>query len=150
LPFNSASDAFELHPDVRSYGQLITLRSILVGSNLRRAVATIAIGFWDRIARTREKIIVHSALQEMARNVDAYAIARRGEAVPLDGVEAKIGGGETMDQARSFCHLTLVPVRPRSRGERRSLRILLPERRFSPPTPRFQSPTNLDAFQLRF
>ena len=122
MPFNSASDAFELHPDVRSYGQLITLRSILVGSNLRRAVATIAIGFWDRIARTREKIIVHSALQEMARNVDAYAIARRGEAVPLDGVEAKIGGGETMDQARSFCHLTLVPVRPRSRCEPRSLR----------------------------
>ncbi|EEH52677.1 uncharacterized protein MICPUCDRAFT_48890 [Micromonas pusilla CCMP1545] len=77
------------------------VRSILVGSNLRRAVATIAIGFWDRIARTREKIIVHSALQEMARNVDAYAIARRGEAVPLDGVEAKIGGGETMDQIPS-------------------------------------------------
>ena len=51
MPFNSASDAFGLHPDVRSYGQLITLRSILVGSNLRRAVATIAIGFWDRIAR---------------------------------------------------------------------------------------------------
>ena len=34
--------------------------------------------------------------------------------------------------------LTLVPIRPRSRGERRSLRTFA--RRFSPPIPRFQSP----------
>ena len=35
-------------------------------------------------------------------------------------------------------HLALVPVRPRSRGERRSLRTLPGV--ISPPTPRFQSP----------
>jgi hypothetical protein len=37
---------------------------------------------------------------------------------------------------------TLAPIRPRSRGGRRSLRTLSPGGRFSPPiTPRFQSPT---------
>ena len=53
-------------------------------------------------------------------------------------------------ESGAFC-LTLVPIRPRSRGERRSLRTLLPGVRLSPPTPRFQSRrTHLDAFQLRF
>ena len=49
--------------------------------------------------------------------------------------------------------VTLVPIRPRSRGARRSLRTFSPGVRFSPPiTPRcFQSRrTPLDAFQLRF
>ena len=32
--------------------------SIIVSSNLRRAVATTALGFWDRLARTGEKIYV--------------------------------------------------------------------------------------------
>jgi 23S rRNA G2445 N2-methylase RlmL len=47
---------------------------------------------------------------------------------------------------------TLVPIRPRPRGERHSLRTLLPVACFSPPrVPRFQSRrTHLDAFQLRF
>ena len=52
-------------------------------------------------------------------------------------------------EARSI--ITPVPVRPRSRGERRSLRTLLPGGRFSPPirVPRSQSRrTHLDAFQL--
>ena len=43
---------------------------------------------------------------------------------------------------------TLVPIRPRWRGERRSLRTNT-SRRISPRTPRFQSPA-LDAFQLHF
>ena len=46
--------------------------------------------------------------------------------------------------------LTLVPIRPRSRGERRSLRTFSPGVRLSPPrVPRSQS-RHLDAFQLRF
>jgi hypothetical protein len=52
-------------------------------------------------------------------------------------------------EARSI--ITPVPVRPRSRGERRSLRTLLPGGRLSPPirVPRSQSRrTNLDAFRL--
>ena len=42
--------------------------------------------------------------------------------------------------ARSGAFYTLVPIRPRSRGERRSLRTFA--RRISPPTPRFQSPSS--------
>ena len=60
----------------------------------------------------------------------------------------------TEDTARSMS-FTLVPVRPRRRSERRSLRSLFPVVCFSPPTPRFQSrhastPFNSasDAFQL--
>jgi hypothetical protein len=47
--------------------------------------------------------------------------------------------------------LTLVPIRPRSRGELHSLRTFSPGGRFSPPTTtRFQSRrAALDAFQLR-
>ena len=50
----------------------------------------------------------------------------------------------------AFSSITLVPVRPRWRGERRSLRTFFPA--LSPPrVPRFQSRrTHLDAFQLRF
>jgi hypothetical protein len=112
----TGEDALNANPDAAALRGDGDVASILVGSNLRRAVATIAIGFWDRIARTREKIVVHSALQEMARNVDAYAIARRGEAVPLAGVDAKIGGGETMDQARSVrARVAIAPVGPSPR-----------------------------------
>ena len=52
-------------------------------------------------------------------------------------------------QARSV--ITPVPVRPRSRCERRSSRTSLPGGRLSPPTPRSVSiPTHIDASQLRF
>lgn len=64
--------------------------SIVVASNLRRAVATTAIAFWDRLARTGEKVYVLSCLQEVARNVDAYALAGVRENVPLHGIEAHI------------------------------------------------------------
>mmetsp|Transcript_17265 Transcript_17265/g.42503 ORF Transcript_17265/g.42503 Transcript_17265/m.42503 type:complete len:359 (-) Transcript_17265:386-1462(-) len=66
--------------------------SIIVSSNLRRAVATTAIAFWDRLERTGEKVYVLSSLQEMARNVDAYALAGTREAVPLHGIEHHIEG----------------------------------------------------------
>ena len=55
-------------------------------------------------------------------------------------------------QARSM-YLTLVPIRPRPRGERRSLSTFA-VRRFSLPTPRFQRPTAMpfnsasDAYEL--
>ena len=52
-------------------------------------------------------------------------------------------------QARSV--ITPVPMRPRSRCERRSSRTSLPGGRLSPPTPRSVSiPTHIDASQLRF
>ena len=64
--------------------------SIIVSSNLRRAVATTALGFWDRLARTGEKIYVLSCMQEMARNVDTCALAGARECPPLHGIESKV------------------------------------------------------------
>ena len=52
---------------------------------------------------------------------------------PVVFARASAGGG----QARSIS--APVPVRPRRRGERRSLRTFSPGVRLSPPTPRFQS-----------
>jgi hypothetical protein len=64
--------------------------SVIVASNLRRAAATTALAFWDRLARTGEKIYVLSCLQEMARNVDTCALAGPRQAVPLHGIESKV------------------------------------------------------------
>ena len=61
------------------------------------------------------------------------------------------GSGGAAIVSGAFCR-TLVPVRPRRRGEHRSLRTLSPGVCFSPPrVPRSQSRrTHLGAFQLRF
>ena len=48
--------------------------SIIVSSNLRRAVSTTTIALWPRIKRVNEKIIILSSLQEISRNVDTIAI----------------------------------------------------------------------------
>ena len=64
--------------------------SIIVASNLRRACQTTAIAFWDRLARTGEKIYVLSSLQEIARNVDTRALAGARESPPLHGLESKV------------------------------------------------------------
>eukprot|EP00758_Cryptobia_borreli_P009432 Tbor_TRINITY_DN5479_c0_g1::TRINITY_DN5479_c0_g1_i2::g.24710::m.24710 len=47
--------------------------SIIVCSNLRRAMATAAIGLSHRTKVTNERIVIDSALQEGSRNVDAQA-----------------------------------------------------------------------------
>ena len=51
-------------------------------------------------------------------------------------------------RARSGASHTLVPIRPRRRGERRSLRTS--PRAFLSAHPSLSIPTHLDAFQLRF
>uniref|UniRef100_A0A7S1BQA6 Uncharacterized protein n=1 Tax=Corethron hystrix TaxID=216773 RepID=A0A7S1BQA6_9STRA len=53
--------------------------SMLLASNLRRAVSTVAAAFSERIARKGDKIVLHSDLQEISRNVDALSI------IPPDG-----------------------------------------------------------------
>ena len=41
----------------------------------------------DRFERTKEKLFVNDALQEMARNVDAFALAGEAfDAVPYTGI----------------------------------------------------------------
>ena len=58
----------------------------LISSNLRRAMATAAIGFRRRISKTKEKIQIVSYLQEITRNVDAVSTAGKGK------VQASLGG----------------------------------------------------------
>lgn len=50
--------------------------SVLVASNLRRALSTATIGFWARLQRTQEKIHILSCLQEVSTNVDCVALAK--------------------------------------------------------------------------
>ncbi|GBG28009.1 Hypothetical Protein FCC1311_042322 [Hondaea fermentalgiana] len=50
--------------------------SVLVSSNLRRALSTATIGFWSRLQRTQEKIHILSCLQEVSVNVDCVALAK--------------------------------------------------------------------------
>lgn len=49
--------------------------SVIVSSQLRRAVATTTLSMWPRLSRTGEKIHILSSLQEISRNVDTYALS---------------------------------------------------------------------------
>ena len=67
-------------------------RSVIVSSNLRRAVNTTVHALWCRLRSKSEKVVIHSALQEMARNVDTYALASgRGEIVPTQHLAKELG-----------------------------------------------------------
>lgn len=50
-------------------------KSSIVSSNLRRALETAAKGLAPRIATTREKIVMDSALQEGTRNIDGHSFS---------------------------------------------------------------------------
>lgn len=50
--------------------------SVIVSSNLRRAVATTTVALWERLQRKHEKIIILSSLQEISRNIDTQALSR--------------------------------------------------------------------------
>ena len=58
----------------------------------------------------------------------------------LDITDAQLSLMVERHGLKGASHLTLVPIRPRRRGERRFLRTFSPGGRFSPPTPRFHSP----------
>lgn len=49
--------------------------SMVVSSNLRRALATTTIAVWPRLKRKDEKIKVLTSLQEVSRNVDTISVA---------------------------------------------------------------------------
>jgi hypothetical protein len=51
-----------------------TVKSVIVTSNLRRALSTISIGLFDRQQRTEEKITIIPFLQEISRNPDTLSI----------------------------------------------------------------------------
>lgn len=63
--------------------------SVVVCSNLRRAMETAIIGLEPRLAPNRERVIVDSCLQEGSRNADAQALATDAGVIPnypLEGV----------------------------------------------------------------
>ena len=60
--------------------------SILVASNLRRAIQTLVVAMWGRLQRSGEKIHVLSSLQEVTFNVDGLGLAKRKEIPELGGI----------------------------------------------------------------
>jgi broad specificity phosphatase PhoE len=52
-----------------------TANSVVVASNLRRAMETAVIGVAPRLSRTREKIVIDSSLQEGTRNIDGLSFS---------------------------------------------------------------------------
>jgi hypothetical protein len=98
-------------------------------------------------ARTGDVKLISMLLR---KQVSALTRSKRGKR------PREVAKGEDAIAALRCVLLALVPVRPRSRGARRSLRTLLPGVCFSPPTTtRFQSPPSApfnstsDAFRLR-
>jgi hypothetical protein len=60
--------------------------SILVASNLRRAIQTLVVAVWGRLCRSGEKIHVLSSLQEVTFNVDGLGLAKRKEIPEMGGI----------------------------------------------------------------
>ncbi len=65
-----------------------TESSIIVCSNLRRALQTLAIGLWERLDKTNERILIHSACQEISRNIDCQASAEAGTIPHMEGPDS--------------------------------------------------------------
>ena len=64
--------------------------SVVVSSNLRRAIATVAVCLWDRLALGRERVLLMSELQEISRNVDTLSVSPAGRVPELPDVEAYV------------------------------------------------------------
>ena len=99
---------------------------------------------------TATEIGILQSLQEVASGRTAVFVAHRLSTVRSCDVVVVMENGKIVESGAS--HLTLVPIRPRSRCELHSLRTFSPGRRSSPRVPRFlhSRRTRLDAFQLRF
>jgi len=74
--------------------------SLVVSSQLRRAVSTIAVALSDRLRRSRERVLLHSSCQEISRNFDTLALAARAGVPKLPDLDAVLdasanGGNKT-------------------------------------------------------
>lgn len=65
--------------------------SVVVSSNLRRAISTTTISLWPRIHRNQEKILILSSLQEISRNIDTKALAATHALPVLDRIAHHCG-----------------------------------------------------------
>eukprot|EP00485_Elphidium_margaritaceum_P000951 CAMPEP_0202693924 /NCGR_PEP_ID=MMETSP1385-20130828/7921_1 /ASSEMBLY_ACC=CAM_ASM_000861 /TAXON_ID=933848 /ORGANISM="Elphidium margaritaceum" /LENGTH=348 /DNA_ID=CAMNT_0049349685 /DNA_START=153 /DNA_END=1200 /DNA_ORIENTATION=+ len=57
--------------------------SLIVSSPLRRCIETVSLGLFDRMNDSKERIVLHSALQEMTRNIDGVSLSYEYERPPL-------------------------------------------------------------------
>eukprot|EP01084_Bolivina_argentea_P260315 439569_1 len=57
--------------------------SLIVSSPLRRCIETVSLGLFDRLNESGEDIILHSALQEMTRNIDGISLCWEDQRPPL-------------------------------------------------------------------
>jgi len=51
-----------------------TKNTVLVSSNLRRALSTMVIALWDRLSKSEDKVNLLPSLQEISRNMDTLSI----------------------------------------------------------------------------
>lgn len=65
--------------------------SIIVSSNLRRAISTTTIALWPRVHRSNDKIMILSSLQEISRNIDTKALAEKRSLPVLDRIASHCG-----------------------------------------------------------
>jgi len=65
--------------------------SVVVVSNLRRCIETTVIAFWGRLQRTGEKVKILSCLQEISKNPDTVALARKHEIPEIPEIEEYMG-----------------------------------------------------------
>ena len=68
-------DTNELHELCQILNGTSKESSVVVSSNLRRAIATTSLALWPRIERTKEKILLLSSCQEISPNVDTKSLA---------------------------------------------------------------------------
>ena len=140
-------DAYELHPDIacmeRPSDATKLAQSLKAYQNAEKGGPS---GDGTR-RRWRHRRLPRPALQPRDRAPVRGGVRRRAGGVP-----ASRGVGPGVAVARRGAFHTLVPIRPRSRGERRSLRTfspgvsLRPPLAFNPRPRRLSTPT--DAFQL--
>jgi len=71
--------------------------SLIVNSNLRRAISTCTLGLKKRLQKTNEKVKIMSSLQEISRNIDAMAIAGPNEIPDLNDLPQRAWRGFSAD-----------------------------------------------------
>ena len=66
--------------------------SVVVVSNLRRAIETVFLCLRPRLAGSGERVVMHSSLQEISRNIDTLALAQPGGTPAMPALAAALDG----------------------------------------------------------
>eukprot|EP01004_Peranema_trichophorum_P010129 NODE_888_length_2271_cov_48.923184_g755_i0.p1 GENE.NODE_888_length_2271_cov_48.923184_g755_i0~~NODE_888_length_2271_cov_48.923184_g755_i0.p1 ORF type:complete len:694 (+),score=137.02 NODE_888_length_2271_cov_48.923184_g755_i0:72-2153(+) len=73
-------------------------QSVIVSSNLRRAIATCLIALQTRLNRTGEKVVLLPMLQEISRNIDTIALSPAKEAPDMSIVKPVVGNNVKINE----------------------------------------------------